>query len=106
MKGDKQQERLKSLVEPAWRFYLAGLWWSGLRLEESLNLWWDREDKIHVDLTGKRPMLIIPKGMQKNKKATVHPMAPEFARLLECVPKAERTGPVFPTGPQAEPGLP
>jgi integrase len=40
-------------------------------------------------------MLIIPKGMQKNGKATVHPMAPEFARLLEGVPRAERTGPVF-----------
>lgn len=40
-------------------------------------------------------MLIIPKGMQKNKKATVHPMPPEFAELLESVPQAERTGPVF-----------
>ena len=94
-KGDKQAERLAGDVKTAWKFYLEGLWWSGVRLEESLNLWWDREDRIHVDLTGKRPMLIIPKGMQKNKKATVRPMAPEFARLLDSVPKAERTGPVF-----------
>ena len=94
-KGDKQVDRLADEVGSAWKFYLEGLWWSGLRLEESLNLYWDREDRIHVDLTGKRPMLIIPKGMQKNKKATVHPMAPEFARLLESVPQSERTGPVF-----------
>ena len=106
-KGDKQAERLTGTVEPAWTFYLYGLWWSGLRLEESLNLWWDREDRIQVDLSGKRPMLIIPKGMQKNKKATICPMAPEFAELLGSVPQAERTGPVFKLpGLEAQPRLP
>ena len=94
-RGGKQQERLAREVEPLWRFYLEGLWRSGLRLSESLNLWWDREDMLQVDLTGKRPMILIPQGMQKNKKTTVHPMAPEFARLLEAVPVDQRTGPVF-----------
>jgi integrase len=94
-KGDKQTERLTSTVKPAWKFYLEGLWWNGLRLEESLNLSWDREDRIQVDLTGEDPVFIIPKGMQKNKKATVCPMAPEFAEMLQRVPQAERTGPVF-----------
>lgn len=95
VKGEKQQQRLVDTVGPAWRFYLEGLWWSGLRLEESLNLSWDREDRILVDLSGKRPMLIIPKGMQKNKKATIHPVAPEFARHLATVPVEDRSGPVF-----------
>jgi integrase len=94
-KGDKQNERLANAVKPAWKFYLEGLWWSGLRLEESLNLWWDREDRIQVDLTGDDPVFIIPKGMQKNRKSTVCPMAPEFAELLATVPEAQRTGPVF-----------
>lgn len=93
--GDKQKERLTTSVKLAWEFYLEGLWWSGLRLEESLNLWWDREDRIQVDLTGDDPVFIIPKGMQKNKKAMVCPMAPEFAELLLRVPEADRTGPVF-----------
>ena len=26
----------------SWKFWLEGLWWSGLRLTESLDLWWDR----------------------------------------------------------------
>ena len=29
-----------------WRHYLRGLWASGLRLGESLDLWWDRTEKI------------------------------------------------------------
>lgn len=95
MKNEKTVQRFNELIEPSWRFYLNGLWWGGLRLSESLNLWWDRDDRIHVDLTGRRPLLIIPKGMQKNKKATVHPMAPEFVRHLETVPNEQRIGPVF-----------
>lgn len=31
---------------PRWRRYLWGLWTSGLRLGESLDLWWDREDRL------------------------------------------------------------
>lgn len=31
---------------PHWRHYLRGLWASGLRLGESLDLWWDRPEKI------------------------------------------------------------
>lgn len=80
----------------AWRFYLRGLWWSGLRLRESLSLRWDhRPDAISVDLSGRRPMLRIPGGQQKNAKAQLHPMAPEFAELLAGVPESERHGRVF-----------
>jgi integrase len=95
VKGEKQAERLTATVQPALKFYLEGLWWSRLRLEESLNLSWDREDRIQVDVTGDDPVFIIPKGMQRNKKATICPMAPEFAKLLQRVPRAERTGPVI-----------
>ncbi|HBL43639.1 MAG TPA: hypothetical protein DDZ90_09630, partial [Planctomycetaceae bacterium] len=34
--GEKQAD--------SWKFHLRGLWCSGLRLKESLNLYWDRED--------------------------------------------------------------
>jgi len=78
-----------------WRFYLRGLWTSGLRLAESLELYWDREDKLHPVLTGRFPMLRIPADLEKGNKDRLLPMAPEFARLLETVPKAERTGQVF-----------
>jgi integrase len=79
----------------AWKFYLQGLWTSGLRLAESLELYWDREDKLHLVLKGLYPMLRIPAELEKGHKERLLPMAPEFARLLEAVPEAERIGPVF-----------
>jgi len=80
---------------PRWAFYLRGLWTSGLRLAESLELYWDREDKLHPVLSGRFPMLRIPADLEKGHKDRLLPMAPEFARLLETVPEAERAGPVF-----------
>ena len=79
----------------AGRHYLEGLWWSGLRLEESLNLYWDRADKLCVDLSGKRPMLRIPAELEKGHKDRLLPMAPEFAEFLSRTPGAERKGRVF-----------
>ncbi|WP_299459509.1 site-specific integrase [uncultured Gimesia sp.] len=83
----------------SWRFHLRGLWCSGLRLAESLDLYWDREDKLSIDLTGKRPMLRIRMESEKGNKDRLLPIVPEFAALLQEVPEDERTGPVF--NPQA-----
>lgn len=95
-------ERMLEQVEPVvgaadsdWKFYLRGLWTSGLRLAESLELYWDRQDKLHPVLTGRYPMLRIPAELEKGHKERLLPVAPEFARLLETVPEHERTGPVF-----------
>lgn len=96
-------ERMLEQVEPVvggaaasdWKFYLQGLWTSGLRLAESLELYWDRQDKLHPVLTGRYPMLRIPAELEKGHKERLLPMAPEFARLLEAVPEHDRTGPVF-----------
>jgi integrase len=97
--GDKplteKQEAARARIIASWRYYLRGLWLSGLRLAESLELWWDRDDKLCVDLVGKRPMLRIPKGLEKGHKDSLLPMAPEFAEFLEETPEADRTGPVF-----------
>ena len=82
----------------SWLFYLRGLWWSGLRLAESLELWWDREDRLCVDLTGRRPMLRIPGRLEKGKRDRLLPIAPEFAELLLSVPEDRRTGRVFDPG--------
>jgi integrase len=81
-----------------WSFYLRGLWASGLRLAESLELYWDRQDKLHPVLTGRYPMIRIPAELEKGHKERLLPMAPEFARLLEAVPETERTGRVFKLG--------
>jgi site-specific recombinase XerD len=82
-------------VAAAWVFYLRGLWSSGLRLAESLELYWDRQDKLHPTKSGPYPMLRIPAELEKGHKDRLLPMAPEFARLLALVPEAERHGPVF-----------
>ena len=81
---------------PEWRHYLVGLWWSGLRLEESLDLWWDRPEKIQPMFPKDgQPLFQIPGELEKGHTDRLLPMAPEFALLLEPTPEADRTGPVF-----------
>ncbi|MEO2045846.1 MAG: site-specific integrase [Pirellulales bacterium] len=79
----------------SWQYYLEGLWWSGLRLAESLDLYWDRQDKLSVDLTGRRPMLRIPAELEKGNQNRLLAMAPEFAKFLLRTPPEDRKGRVF-----------
>jgi integrase len=76
------------------------LWTSGLRLGESLELFWDRDDKLCVDLTTKRPTLRIPAELEKGNRDRLLPIAPEFAEFLLMTPDADRTGPVFRPAPE------
>ena len=82
-------------VAESWRHLLRGLWWSGLRLGEALNLYWDRPDRLCVDLSGKRPMLRIVAELEKGGRDRLLPMAPEFAEFLLATPERERVGRVF-----------
>lgn len=87
---DHERERIAS-----WRFLLRGLWFSGLRLGEALDLHWQREDRLSIDLSGKRPMLRIAAEAEKGHKDRLLPLAPEAAELLLTIPEADRTGRVF-----------
>jgi hypothetical protein len=49
------------------------------RLGETLNLYWDRPDKLCVDLSGKRSMLKIVAELEKGGRDRLLPIAPEFA---------------------------
>lgn len=81
---------------PSWAYLLRGLWSSGLRLGESLNLWWDNPQKIvPLNLDGRRPTLRVPNNEQKNRKDQTCPLAPEFVEFLRLTPAEQRTGPVF-----------
>lgn len=91
----KAARRLHPDSHPRWRFYLKGLWWSGLRLEESLHLYWDRGDKLRPELDREYPLLWIPAELEKGNRDRLLPMAPEFAEHLKTVPEADRSGPVF-----------
>lgn len=89
-------ERVVSVDDaPYWRFYLRGLWTGGLRLDESLELWWDDRSRLSIDFDHPRPMLRIPAELEKGHTDRILPMAPEFADLLATVPSERRKGPVF-----------
>ena len=94
LKEDPNAETDAETIE-SWRHYLRGLWASGLRLTESLELYWDRSDKLCIDLAGRRPMLRIPAELEKGNQDRILPVAPEFAEFLLATPKADRHGPVF-----------
>lgn len=89
---------------PAFLHYLRGLWLSGLRLGESLELWWDRDDRLIVDLDGKRPMLRIPAELEKGNQTRLLPLATDFCDFLLATPEAERTGRVFKLPRRAQTG--
>jgi integrase len=97
-KDEANQGEKDTEVVARWKWYLRGLYFSGLRISESLNFYWDRHDKLTVDLSGKFPMLLIPAELEKGNKDRLMPLAPEFAEMLLSVPEDERTGPIFKLG--------
>lgn len=89
---DRMMEAAKA--HPTFKPLLEGLWLSGLRLGESLNLWWDRDDRICIEnIDGKRPVMRIPAHMQKSRRETINPLTPDFVGFLRKLD--HRTGPVF-----------
>ena len=94
--GCRVREDRKPRIAESWKFYIEGLWWSGLRLEESTELHWTDRSKLCVlDLDGRQPMLWIPGELEKGNQDRILPMAPEFAEFLRNVPECEREGYVF-----------
>ena len=95
---ERMLKKIPSVVGPAaapsWAHYLRGLWVSGLRLSESLELWWDRDDRRVPTFPAKgRPMLRIPAELEKGHADRRLPMAPEFALFLLETPEAARIMP-------------
>ncbi len=77
-----------------WRHYLIGLWLSGLRLAESLDLTWDRTSRISVcDLDRDRARLYFRE--QKSGKEGKSPITDGFDRFLRKTPPDKRRGYVF-----------
>lgn len=96
---EEYQKMLDLAPNERYRFYLQGLWLSGLRLEESLDFWWDREDRMHV-YDG---MLRIFAEDEKGMRDRLLPITPDFAAFLEAVPNHERHGLVFKLGDKRQP---
>lgn len=81
-----------------WRRIIIGLWLSGLRLSEAMDLVWNEpESPISIITTEKRPLLSITAEGQKSKKNQLMPITPDFGRwLLRKTPEQLRQGFVFP----------
>jgi integrase len=70
-----------------------------------LELYWDRKDRLCIDLTRKHPRLSIPAEYERGNKDRLLPITPDFAEFLLTTPADRRRGPVFnplmPTGNRA-----
>jgi integrase len=100
----EEHERVRAAVAkvvPAgdvghWRRLLDGLWWSGLRLGEAIALSWEPTADVSVVLLdGERPVVRFRAAGQKGRRDELWPCPPEFAAMLEAVPKDQRAGFVF-----------
>lgn len=78
-----------------WQRYLRGLWVTGFRLGESLQLSWDGDAAFTVDLSGKYPRFRIYAEVQKSGRDELLPMTPDAAEFFAATPEAERHGLVF-----------
>jgi integrase len=68
----------------SWKFLLRGLWTTGLRLGECINLRWDyAPDGVCVMLEGRESVLAFDADSQKSGKVQHVPLAPEAIELLE-----------------------
>ncbi|MHC2066565.1 tyrosine-type recombinase/integrase [Bremerella sp. T1] len=83
-------------VATDWENLLRGLWLSGLRISEALNLYWEGDKGIVVLLDLKRPMLMIPAEAEKGYKDRLLPITPDFVEFLQKTPESQRRGRVFP----------
>lgn len=78
----------------AWRQFVRGLWLSGLRVSEAVALSWD-DGPVRVDLAGKYPTIQFDASGQKAGRSERVPLTPDFAAMLEAIPKRNRSGRVF-----------
>ena len=88
-------ERYRPHDAEVWLFFLRGLWLSGLRLGEALQLSWDRDAGLSVEIRDGRPFLRIKAEAEKGFKDRLIPTTPDFGALLMSVAEGDRHGRVF-----------
>ncbi|MBS0205541.1 MAG: site-specific integrase [Planctomycetes bacterium] len=80
----------------SWRYTLRGLKESGLRINELMNVSWDKPRTIKpIWQDGLHPVLEIPAAMQKNNRDQEIPLLPGFESLLLETPTELRSGWIF-----------
>lgn len=80
---------------PVWKAFLEGLWLSGLRLGEGLDLNWEPDAAFSVEVDDKYAFFVIDAEAEKGFEDRRIPMTPDFAEFLLQTPQVDRTGKVF-----------
>lgn len=75
--------------------FLRGLWHSLLRIDELRRLSWDPNEQLHIDESGKYPMIFMQAEGHKGRRDCYQPITPELWELIGK-PGRQRTGYVFP----------
>ncbi len=96
-KAKKRRERKPDFKRiPSWKNLIRGLWLSGLRIGEAMNLHWADQSKICVKVDGPGSMFfLIPAEEEKGFEDRELAIAPEFVEFLEAIPAVDRRGFVF-----------
>lgn len=81
--------------EAKWKRSINGLWLSGLRISEAIDLSWNEPGRMQVDLSGRYPMLKILAEQEKGFQDRMLPIVPDFAEWLLETPADRRAGAVF-----------
>jgi integrase len=92
---EKRPTADEMLITESWKQLLRGLWLSGLRRSEAVNLSWEHDAPISVCMGGKYPALRILSEGQKSGREEMLPLVPEFCEFLEAIPESQRHGRVF-----------
>jgi integrase len=92
---EKRPTDQELLIADSWKHLLRGLWLSGLRLGEAVELSWEPDTPISVHVGGKYPALRILSEGQKSGREEPLPLVPEFCDFLESIPEVNRHGRVF-----------
>ena len=90
-----------------YQLLIRGLYFTGLRLDESMHFTFDDPYEIHVKATKGGPAIVLPAKWHKKGKRRTIATIPDLRNLLEAIPTANRTGFVFnPAKRDAMPGRP
>lgn len=78
----------------SWQRLLRGLWLSGLRISEAINLHWNPGPWPSLDIADpQRPVMLIPGGRQKSGREQRLPLTPDFGQFVAT--ETDRDGYVF-----------
>jgi integrase len=88
--------KIRNQDAAAWNRLLRGQWHCGFRISEVVRLSWDLDAPIHIDDSGRYPVVCLAAKANKARKWRIRPISPEFWAVCSETPKTERHGYVFP----------